>query len=415
MLKLAKYLSVTLVLMLFFLSCQDNSTNYGWPPDYSKEKPQPVITSIQLDPQTIDADSVSFAGVGIIYINGQNFSPVLTDNRISFGGLPGTVLEASATRLKVRIANIVGDSIRVKLSVAGALGFAEYQGHDYVYPFREKRAAMNYATIDQYTDASGLAVDADDNVYVLTTAKKILKLTDPDSDAVEYGTATFIVTPCMRIGPDSMLYLTRGTTSIYRTPSGGGKALRFASAGSKVSYFDFDQNLNLFAGGKGGAIEVVHQDKSKLTVADYTNYIITSLRVFDGYVYVAAEYTGDDNTVVQQGIWKHQIQDNLGNVGAAELVIDWGAMVGADGPKILSFTFDADGEMYIGQDKENAIYLLNKGEYFYPQILSTPATQITWGNGKYFYINRHDNVDASLRSITRVETNILGATYYGRQ
>jgi hypothetical protein len=211
-----------------------------------------------------------------------------------------------------------------------------------------------------------------------------------------------------------MLYLTRGTTSIYRTPSGGGKALKFASAGSKVSYFDFDQNLNLFAGGKGGAIEVVHQDKTKLTVADYTDYIITSLRVYDGYVYVAAQYEGTDSTAIQAGIWKNQILDNTGNVGPNQLVIDWAGMVGADGPKILSFTFDANGEMYIGQDKDNAIYLLNKGEYFYPEILTAPATQITWGNGKYFYINRHDNTDGNLRAIIRVETTILGATYYGR-
>ncbi len=362
----------------------------------------------------MDADSVVFAGVGIIYVNGQNFSAVPTNNRIFFSGEPGTVLEASESQLKVRVPNVIGDSIKIQLSVAGALEFADYNGKDYVFPFQAKNAAKKYKTIDAFIDASGLAVDADGNVYVLTTAKKILKLADPDSDAVEYGTATFITTPCMRMGPDSMLYLTRGTTSIYRTPSGGGKALKFASAGSKVSYFDFDQNLNLFAGGKGGAIEVVHQDKTKLTVADYTDYIITSLRVYDGYVYVAAQYEGTDSTAIQAGIWKNQILDNTGNVGPNQLVIDWAGMVGADGPKILSFTFDANGEMYIGQDKDNAIYLLNKGEYFYPEILTAPATQITWGNGKYFYINRHDNTDGNLRAIIRVETTILGATYYGR-
>ncbi len=414
MLKLAKYLLATFIVMLVLSGCQDNTTNYVWPPDYSKEKPRPVITSIEKDASTMDADSVVFAGVGIVYIKGQNFSSVTTDNHIFFSGEPGTVLEATESQLKVKVPFVVGDSLKIQLSVAGALEFAEYKGKDYVFPFRTKNAARIYKTIDSFTDASGLAVDADGNAYVLTTTKKILKLTDPDSDAVEYGTATFITTPCMRMGPDSMLYLTRGTTSIYRTPSGGGKALKFASAGSKVSYFDFDQNHNLFAGGKGGGLEVVHEDKTKLTVADYTDYLITGLRIYNGYVYVSAEYEGTDSTAVQQGIWKHQITDNVGNVGAAELVIDWGAMVGADGPKILSFTFDEDGEMYIGQDKDNAIYLLNKGEYFYPEILTAPTTQITWGNGHYFYINRHDNSDGSLRAIIRVETTKMGATYYGR-
>lgn len=414
MLKLAKYLSVTILIMLVVASCQENSTNYVWPPDYSKEKPRPVITSIERDAATMDADSVSFAGVGIIYINGQNFSTTVDENHIYFSGEPGTILDASATRLTVKIPNVVGDSIKIQLSVAGALAFADYHGKDYVFPFRTKSAALTYNAIDPYTDASGLAVDAAGNVYVLTTAKKILKLTHPDSDAVEYGTATFITTPCMRMGPDSMLYLTRGIKSMYRTPVGGGKAAKFVSANNKVSYFDFDANKNLFAGGKGGTIEVVHPDLTKLTAADYTDYIITALRVFEGYVYVAATYDGTDSTAIQEGIWKNQILDNVGNLGSNELVVDWSGMVGETGPKILSFTFDADGEMYIGQDKDNAIYLLNAGTYFYPEILTAPTTQITWGNGTYFYINRHNDSDGTQRAIIRVETTKLGATYYGR-
>ncbi len=411
---LLKYSLLFLAFALIYAACEKIPENKIWPVDTSNDKEQPVITKVYPDPSSMDDDSVAFAAVGYIYIEGQGFSATPEDNRVFFNGERGDVVSASPTKLKVKLPNVVGDSIKVHVSVKGALLFARYKTLDYYFPFRAKSVVKSYKAIDKFIDASGLAVDKDDNVYVLTTAKKILKLTDPDSTLPEeYGTSIFITTPCMRFGPDGSLYLTRGTKSIYKVPPGGGKAKRWVSAPSYVSFLDFDENQNLYAGGKGGEIDIIHPDKSKMTGATYTDYYISSLRVYDGYVYISAEYRGDDSTQIQQGIWKNKILDANGNLGANELVVNWTDLMGKEGPNILSITFDEDGEMYIGLDKENAVYLLNKKEYWYSEVLVPPATVLTWGNGKYLYINKHAELPDD-RQILRVELSKKGAIYYGR-
>ncbi len=407
-----KYAFVSIILMIVAFACKDIPENQIWPPDTSQDAVRPEITKVYPDAMSMDADSVAFAGVGILYIEGKNFSPEPANDRVYFNGVRSEVLEASTSLLKVKIPNVVGDSVKIHVSVKGSLLFAQYKDQDYYGPFRTKSVISTYRAIDKFVDATGLAVDSDENVYVLTTEKEILKLTHPDSTAEVWATATFITTPCMRMGPDSNIYITRGIKSVYKVAQGG-KTTKFVSANTKVSYLDFDANMNLFAGGKGGTIECIKPDNSVVTVADYTDYLITSLRVYDGYVYVAAVYDGEDSTAVQEGIWKNEILDADGNLGANQLVIDWAQFVGENGPSIESITFDADGEMYIGLDKDNAIYLLNHGIYFYNEVLVPPATVLSFGNKNYLYINKHAE-SAEDRAVMRVEVSVKGAIYYGR-
>jgi IPT/TIG domain len=406
-------LFLTFLIPVLFISCEEKQLNEVWPPVNFAGAARPVITKVYPDPATSDKDSVSFAGVGIIYIEGENFSDKPIENTVHFNGKLGETLESNSTLLKVRIANVVGDSIVVKLNVTGSLLYATYKENDFYAPFKTKNAARSYLAIDQNTDISGLAVDENDNVYVLTTQKKILKISNPESDAVVFADAIFIVAPGMRMGPDSLLYITRGTKSLY-TVGEGGKTARLISYNNKVGPIDFDVNKNLFAGGKGETIEVLKaSDGTDETVADYSGYEITSLRVFDGYVYVSGKYTGDDSLAMTQAIWKNQILDSDGNLGTNELVLDWGTFVGDNGPDITAITFDEDGEMYIGQNKDGAIYMLNSNEYFYPQILTSPSTNLTWGNGDYLYVSKHPD-DPAAWDLVRVEVTKKGAIYYGR-
>lgn len=413
------FLSFLILMVLaasLLVSCEDIPDNNVWPPNTANDAPRPVITGITVDPSTSDAAGVAFAGVGIVYISGQNFSSVPSENRVFFDGQQGEVLEAEPTQLKVRVGNVVGDSVKVYVNVKNALQYAEYNGKNYFSPFKLKSAVSSYKAIDQFTDATGLAVDADGSIYYLTTAGKIFKVAGPDSDAVEYGqtSSSFITTSCLRFGPDGGLYLNRKTRTMYKIPAGGGKLARFTTMTGNVAYFDFDANGTMYAGGKDGTIETVLSDATtKKTSATYPDYLITGLRVYDGYVYVSAKYDGTDSTQVQQGIWKNHIEDDQATLGGNELVLDWTSLMGEDGPNIMDFTFDADGEMYIGQDKDGAIYMLNAGDYFYSQILSAPVTKLTWGNDKFLYINQHPD-DPAQWATRRVEVTIDGAPYYGR-
>ncbi len=412
---MSNFLKVLIILIpAIFLSCTDNQKNEVWPPNSSEDAERPLISNIYPDAMTIDADSVTFAGVGIIYIEGQNFSANVNENNVYFNGAKGAILEASTTLLKVRVANVVDDSIKIQLNVKGATLYAEYNGEAYYSPFKTKNAAVNYFAIDQDVDVSGLAVDADENVYVLTTDRDILKISHPDSAFEEWGSAIFVVTPCMRFGPGGIMYVTRGTRSLYTAEAPDYRTVRLLSMRNNISHLDFDENANMFAGGRDGTIELLRtSDGSDSTMASYPDYIVTSLRVFNGYVYISAEYDGDDSLAIMEGIWKNQILDSDGSLGSNELVFDWAAFVGENGPAITAITFDEDGEMYIGQSKDEAIYLLNESRYFYPEILDAPVTTLTWGNSNYLYYNKHSS-DATERTLVRIELTKNGAPYYGR-
>ena len=140
--------------------------------------------------------------------------------------------------------------------------------------------------------------------------------------------------------------------------------------------------------------------------------------MFDGYVFISAEYTGDDSTEVFRGIWRYQILDAAGNLGEGELYFDWSAHAGEDGPAVLSMTFSEDGDLYLGMDKDQAITILHPDkttDFLYPEILKPPSSYLCWGEDKYLYINRHDESDPDNRRIIRVSLAVRGAPYYGRQ
>ncbi len=399
--------------LILFYSCETTPDKSIWPPDTSNDAPRPTIERVEADPTTIDKDGVTFAGIGIINIIGTNFSANPQENRVYFNGTPGTILSANTTSLKVKVPTLISDSIAIQVGVQGALQYAAYNGKNYYSPFKTKNAIFGYLAIDQNIDASGLAVDKEDNVYVLTTGKKILKLSAPDSDAVVYGTTSLIVTPDMHFGPDGSLFITRGTRSIYTIPPGGGAASRYVSAKSNVSFIDFDANQNLYAAGKGGDIQRIKQDKTILIVADYSDYYINALRIYNGYVYVAAEYKGTDSTQIAEGIWKNKINDPDSSLGENELILNWHDKFPDGLIHITALTFDENGKMFIGQNEGNAVYLLQDDAYLYPEILFGPAGNLTWGNGNFLYMNFRSE-DGTKRTIQRIELLNRGAIYNGR-
>jgi len=408
-----KHRILFLFALFLFLSCQNSPDSSIWPPDTSKDAPRPIIERIEADPTTIDKNGATFAGIGVIDIIGTNFSETPEDNQVFFNGTLGEILSATSTDLKVKVPNLVSDSIAIKVNVKGALLYAAYHDKDYYTTFKTKKAILRYLAIDQNIDASGLAVDKDDNIYFLTTKKKILKISDPDSDAVVYGTAPLIVTQDMHFGPDGSLFFTRGTRSIYVIPPGGGKAGRYVSAKGNISFIDFDASLNMYVAGKSGNIQRIKQDKTILFVADYADYRISALRVYNGSVYVAAEYFGTGTPDVLEGIWKNKINEPDSVLGANELVLNWHDKFPDGFTHITALTFDENGKMLIGQNRGNAVFLMQDDAYLYPEILFAPAGNLTWGNGNYLYMNFRSE-DATKRTIQRIEILNKGAIYYGR-
>jgi hypothetical protein len=401
---------VFLIALICICGCSDDYPDSLY--NYNLQSaPTPVITGVE----PVEG---SFAGVGIIDVYGENFSSTISANRVYFNGLRGKTLAASSTQLRVQVADVVGDSVQISVGVDNA-----YQFGYYVQPYKLIAASVEFSAINNYVDAYGLACDPDENIYVLDKTKvRVIRVADVDSNAVIYGYTDPVETISgMKMGPGGYLYFMSGI-SIYRMAPGGGDEEIFARFPrlSRTEDFDFDVNLNIFAAGRGGTIECVKPDASVSTSYTYTSIQFNAVRVYDGYVYVAGTYIGDDPLAVQAGIWRNQILSADGDVGEGELVFDWYAFSGENGPEILSMTISDNGDIFVGMDKENAITIIHADkstEVLYPEILTPPATYMTWGTGNFLYINRHhENVDEpEKRRVLRIAMAQQSAPYYGRQ
>ena len=392
------------IAVALFTGCENKYPNSIYSPN-AKYNPDPVITDVQ--------PKLALAGIDTVKIMGKNFSPNPEENTVYFNGKKAVIISASETELTVQAPNVPSDSVKIDVAVHGALLFAKYA------PIKLEYASIEYGGFDDYMNASGLACDLSENIYVVLTTRKVLKVT-PDGTQEDYGTVPFFIATGMKIGPGGYLYILRGNRTVYRIPPGGGAAQKFVPRISGRIYdLDFGPNGILYTAGKADSIFSVQPDGSFLGTAAYVDYSIKSVRVYDGYVYVAGEYNGTDTTIPKEGVWRNQITSTDGKLGNSELVFDWAAYAGENGPSILSITFSEKGNLYIGENRDNAITIYSPGtgstRILYPGVIFPPTNYLSWGNGNYLYANRHNDMNASERRIMRYTMKVNGAPYYGRK
>ncbi len=387
------------ILIALFIRCEADNPASIYDPD-KIGNPTPVITKL------IPADS-SLAGIGKITIIGENFSPTAEENLVFFDKTKVEVISATETELKIKTPNIIGDSIGVKIAVQGAYLFSN------VFNYKLAPAVWEYGDFDEYDDAYGLAMDSDENLYVSLAGKKIVKVT-PTGEQLDYSATLTDKASAMKMGPGGYIYYVNLLQYMFIIPPGGGTNEIFAILPGGVFDLDFDSNGNIFCGGSGKAIYCIKADGSNRTVADYNSIYIKSVRVYNGYVYIAGEYTGEDSIAVQIGIWRNQILNADGDLGDAELVFDWGSKFNYT---VHSINFSANGDLYVGTDAPEAIIIIHPdGSYepLYPGVIEPESYALCWGNRNYLYVNRR-SIDPAKKRIIKINVQTNGAPYYGRQ
>lgn len=393
-----KGFAITVVLFLAFASFIGCEKEYPsiWDPEY-ESKPTPVITSVE----PVDG---AFAVIGEVTIKGENFSAVREENHVYFNGIKATNLSAIDTELVVLAPNVAGDSLTINLRVDGAILLAEY------YPYKLKLAAIEYGGFGDYDDAYGIACDTDENLYVSLAGKKIAKIT-PDGEQHDYATSSFDKASAMKVGPGGYLYYVNILNYMFRVLPGGGTDELFAVLPGGIYDLDFGPSGNIYCGGSGNAIYRVKPDGSSEVAADYAGVGIKAVRVFNGYVYVG----GKDDTG-QQYIWRNQII-SADELGLKEVYFDWSNEIDPV-YEVLSITFAADGDMYVGTNAPEVIIIVHPDKTYeplYPGALEPTSYALCWGNGTYLYVNRRSD-DITKKRIIRIDMQDKeGAPYYGRQ
>lgn len=397
-----------------------------WDPD-AEGAPPPEITALT-------PSSLAFEGITIVTIEGNNFHSTLTKNQITFNGFIASIdMDASTSDALVVTTPLVitdatlnaVDSVQIMVAAEGAYAGAVWPGN-----FRIERAVINWGEfnldpLESSREPNAVAVGPDETIYVATGAsdKKVYKV-DSTGVAEEWfsGSGLASNTYDMKVGPGGYVYFTRNIPYLYRIDPAGTEAVRMERSGSKVISFDFNENGDIFVGGKSDSIYVFDATTElPRGVADADDYQYNTMRVLNGYLYIAGEYVGDDDTVTPvKAIWRHEILTGS-ELGDKELVIDWATTGYTELQDVASLMADEDGILYLGlTEGATTIATLDPatGEMgeFYSAVLAAPATHLSWGTGNYMYMARTSSAasDAVPNSVLRIAQTKSSAPYYGR-
>ena len=356
-------------------------------------------------------------GVSIITIYGKNFQTVLDSVEVLFGGTEVKILNVQTDSIKVYRPKISGDSLNIAVVCHDRVSVAHYG------PIKLDMVVEDFGNFLETDALLAATVDKNENVYLaMGSSQNVFKFDSTGKRDYNFlGKTNNVLWTDMKMHSDS-IYMVRSNNVVYRLYAGGtGDSavawLTLTNRNDRIKSIDFDENGNLFGGGVKSDLVLLRIPASNSRKSGfYLNYTITSVRVYEGYIYITAKYSGT-GSVDSVGIWRHVINSD-GSVGNQELVLDW-RITPYVSASINDITFSQDGAMYIGTNDSHAPLVKYKnGELtaVYYDIVSPSLDQMVWGNSTYLYavINRATRFDAGGQFL-RIDIGELGAPYYGRQ
>lgn len=385
------------------------------PPSLYEQLPSsgPTVASV------VPGDS-ALAGVSVVTITGTGFSSVKENNFVYFGSRLGTVQQASATQLQVKAPIFVSDSTPVKVGVFGKDLFSN------AIPYKLRAAVLEFGVLpNTVEDPSSIECDAQGNVYVSLlsgsgTGLGVKKFT-PAGDRTDYSpifSTSVNRWTSMKFGPGGFLYTASNRNAVFRIPANGGNSAPWAAttpAGVQfVTDIDFDIDGNIWGGGDNSSIVRVRPGAPGSPPANVRSFPfagdVRAVRYFQNHLYLAAK---QDTTWT---IWRTRVFSG-DSIGQRENYFNFTARFGpAASPYVM--TFAADGDLFVGTDSlAGSLVVIHPdktAEQFYPGLISNRIANMSYGPGGLLYLARTGTGDAA-KKILRVNTQKLGAPYYGRQ
>ncbi|NQT27174.1 IPT/TIG domain-containing protein [candidate division KSB1 bacterium] len=353
---------------------------------------QPSITAI--DPPE------SAGGASVIQIIGQGFK--VDSTKVYFDDVPSEIQSMTPTEIIVYRPNISGDSIAILVQVDGAVALAAHSGYEIT------AVVSNYGKFVTPGGVFLMDFDTEGNMWMLVR-KRVFKIL-PDQYIVEITQQTYRgSTSDIKIGPNGYLFMKKKDHALlYMIDSAqNDTTVEYAAYPKNMSYIDFDENGNIFAGGDGTGIGVIVGDTSYV-VGNCEDLSIVCIRVFDDALYVL-----DD----ESNVWRSEILDDAGTLADKELFLDWSTS-GYTGAEAFCITFDADGILYVGTDHSDTVLMFDTdGKLIGPLfkgILFPSSIWMTWDNDNSLYVTRYGSPEDMVDDLFKVSVDKAGAPYYGR-
>lgn len=366
---------------------------------YQKHNPTSIPVIDRLEP-----DVIAPAGYNYITILGENFAEKSMYNWVYFSYIDeddkavvvdGEIVESSTTSIKVRRPNLVYDSVTVKVVTEDALLFDEYG------PYQINAVNEDFGGFFEVLNLSAIAEDDLGNVYVFQQYSpfNVYQITSDGTRTVVDQMSGSVYDA--RIRPDGKWILIMNNSTIYQREIVGGDTVvsDYADVGKSVRFGDFDSNGNLYTGGISRSdLYIVTSGESEGVASGYYGDKFYCIRVSmdkgTEYVYSLVELRNPDENNPEIAIWRNEILDASGSLGARELVLDWSTTGAFADYAANTFVVreDEDGTIiYVGTDSEEDPILIydpdkDSQDILYKDILPSPATILEWGSSRYMYM-----------------------------
>jgi hypothetical protein len=391
--------------LLFIISCADDPapTLMDIP---AGGQPAPIINSIE-------PANVALAGVTVLTITGSNFTPDIENISVTFNGSKGTILSVTNNEIKVRAANVVADTVLVKVASYKSENFSNIVNYklltasDEYFVFDSDNKQIPYAFI--FNNVGDMLVSIDTVGIKKITPEKVLSDYIPKGNAQRWD--------CLKFGPNFELYGSRTINGIWKLVEGVAPSSTWISltSGTFAKDIEFDSNNNLWV--VGAANKILRIDQNKVVTTYTVTGTFRSARVFNNALYIA----GTNGTT--EGVWKIPILSN-GDLDTANQELYCNLWQNYTGKLALAITFAADGDLILGTDQDPDPLIIvhpNKNsEVLYPGIIkASKVIYLYWSpTSNSLFFTREIKKDGTGKTILsqtviRVEMQKPGAIYYG--
>jgi hypothetical protein len=336
----------------------------------------------------------------------------------------GRVIQSSPTQMSVKVPNLVSDSVAIRVTKLGddSEPFSQAVQYQltpaYSVLIRESGADMFTENIVPY----GLTTDALGNIYTSVVEFSVgigIKKISPSGVIVPVGTLEDFAprggeTSFNRLNmwQNNTIIGARRVAAVFQITEGVAASV-FLSQGLSQAYdIDFDENLNIWVGGRGLFRITPSKELKSFSYPD----VIKSVRVFNNYLYILT-------TVNDEDLIRRYPIISSDSLGAAEDILNitqsvlpvsgTTAIVGTD------FDIAADGDIILGTTRTtDPIIIVHPDgtfESLYPGVIpqNTRIYAFAWGPEQYLYFTRDLN-GGMIQLIARLDMQEQGAPHYGR-
>lgn len=404
-----RILATALFAIMFSAGCAEDPAASVYDPN-APTSPSPVISAI-----SVEGGGGLLSGVSTVIIDGQNFTTDSSKVIVFFDAIRAAILSTSTTQIKVKAPVVVKDSIKIRVSILGALSFSEVQ---YV---NIKAAVSLFGNFTSFEEANGITSDQAGNVYAAMLSSGLgigLRKFTPAGDTSTYSPKGLGIDVLygLKMGPGGVIYACRNQRVLYTIAGPGLPPILYLVGPGTAKFYDldFDKNMNLWTGGADSIVYRIKPDKSLSPFVFKAKANIRSVRVYNDFLYVGGKVDSIE------GVWRAPI-DGSSNLGAFTEYFNLSMQPGysPNGVGVFAITFNTDGEMYIGTDGPDGILLVAPNatavRKYYPGLFVPNAQNLlfAWGNGGNLYVTRRAN-GVTTNMLLKINTQKQSAPYFGR-